>query len=735
MGLRDIKLKLEYRSPESDMAKDFYIPLLKNADLYRRSIGFFSSASLLDISIGIADLARRGGHIQMIASPRLSEEDIDAIDKGYAERNALIEKRLLEGLDKEYTDYFSVERLNLLANLIANGTMEFKIAIMEKKVHGKIGMYHEKLGLISNGEGDTVSFSGSMNESDDGLFVNYEVSDIFTSWKEPERIDLKVKAFERMWNEADPNVKILDFPSVPKKLLEKYKKKEPDFDIDEQEYFQYTSGKTSGIAERSTEYMSEKPDGARMPKGMNLYDYQQGAIDKWKEAGYIGIYDMATGSGKTLTGLGSIARISEDLNDDLTVIILCPYQHLVDQWVEDIVKFNMHPIIGYSTSPQKDWKIRFKNAVQGKRLGIQRFLSFICTNATFRTKFVQEQLSRIKGPVLLVVDEAHNAGAAGFMKYLDDRFKYRLALSATLDRHMDPEGTKILHNYFGEACIHYSLDQAIRDEKLTHYLYYTVVVNLNEEELEAYNALTKEIGKNIVKGKNGKTKLSAHGKLLAIKRAHLVAGAAMKLDALRKEIGQYKDEGNILVYCGATNVMKDNEDESETDEADIKQIQAVTSILGNEFGMSVAEFTAEEPTEQRRMIKERFMDGDLQAIAAIKCLDEGMNIPGIKTAFILASSTNPKEYIQRRGRVLRTAPGKIYARIYDFVTLPRPLENAYGMTEEEKNGDRGLIINEIRRMKEFASSADNSTDTDILINELQDAYNLQDKDIEGEDYE
>lgn len=200
---------------------------------------------------------------------------------------------------------------------------------------------------------------------------------------------------------------------------------------------------------------------------------------------------MATGTGKTFTGLGAIAKISEDLDDELAVVIVCPYQHLVDQWVDDIVKFNIDPVIGYSSSPQKDWKKRLSNAVRNQKLRRdKRFFCFVCTNATFTNAYVQEQICKIKSPILLVVDEAHNFGARTYAKLLDDRFTYRLALSATLERHRDEEGTAALYKFFGKKCIVYTLDRAIDEKKLTPYKYYPVLVHLNDEELQSYEILS-----------------------------------------------------------------------------------------------------------------------------------------------------------------------------------------------------------------------------------------------------
>lgn len=446
---------------------------------------------------------------------------------------------------------------------------------------------------------------------------------------------------------------------------------------------------------------------------------------------------MATGTGKTFTGLGAISKLSEDLNDKLAVVIVCPYQHLVEQWVEDIVRFNMKPIIGYSSSPQKDWKQRLSKAVRDQKIRVDKsFFCFVCTNATFTNSYVQEQISKIHSPVLLVVDEAHNFGAASYARLLDDRFTYRLALSATLERHRDEEGTALLYAFFGKKCIEYSLDRAIEEDKLTPYKYYPVVVHLNDDELTAYEQLSYEMSKCVIKGKNGKYKLNKHGEILALKRARIVAGASEKLDALREEIRPYIHDNNILVYCGATNVLDENADYTSSDTGDIRQIEAVTRILGNEFGMDVAQFTSRENMETRAAIKEQFQRGDrLQAIVAIKCLDEGVNIPGIRTAFILASTTNPKEYIQRRGRVLRKAQNKPYAVIYDFVTLPRPLDSVSSLTTEQAQRDLTLVKNELARIKEFGRLSQNSMDANNLIWDIQEAYHITDEESEEGGFE
>jgi len=727
VGLKDHKVKSEYRSLIDNVVQDFYIPLLKEAVSYKRAVGFFSSSSLVEISKGIAGMAAEGGKIQIVASPYLSDEDIDAIRHGYEDRNKIIERALLTQISEKPTDYYSMERLNLLAALIADGVMDIQIAYTEDK--NRIGMYHEKMGIIEDVHGDKIAFSGSNNESATAMTINYETMDVFTSWgdsSEIERVRLKENAFYSIWHDTEPNIKVLKFPNITDALIERYRRKPANFAIDDEQFVRRMLTYASKISDISSTYRG--PIGARVPDDITLREYQKEAISVWVGENYRGIYDMATGTGKTLTGLGAISKLSEDLDDILAVVIVCPYQHLVEQWVEDIVRFNIKPIIAYGDSPQKDWKKRLSRAVRDQKLRRDKsFFCLVCTNATFAKDYVQDEISKIQSPILLVVDEAHNFGARTYARLLDDRFTYRLALSATLDRHRDDEGTAMLYDFFGKKCIEYSLDKAIDEDKLTKYKYYPIPVFLTEEELEKYEQKSYEMSKCLIKGKDGKYKLNKRGEILAMERARIVAGASQKLEKLREYIAPYAQDNNILVYCGATNVIDEKEDYSSADEEDVRQIEAVTRILGNEFGMEVAKFTSEENMETRATIKEQFQKGDrLQAIVAIKCLDEGVNIPGIRTAFILASTTNPKEYIQRRGRVLRKAENKPFAEIYDFVTLPRELDSVSGLTTEQAQRDLSLVKNELARIKEFGRLSMNSMEANDLIWDIQEAYHIID---------
>lgn len=725
MSLRDVTLKSEYRTLKDDIAKDFYIPALKQSISYKRAVGFFSSTILAMITDGLYELYQNGGYIQILASPRLSDEDIEAIRLGYENRDIIIKNAVVREL-RDYEDFKTRDRLNLLACLIAEGRLDFEI--VEPMLTNGSGMYHEKVGIITDAEGNIVAFSGSMNESSNAVENNYESFDVFCSWKnaDEERVMSKVEAFNRLWEDQEENVKVFKFPEVKDLFIKKYQtdcyclQKERDCDFDE-------------VAEPKVDYDRVATDdniAFVRPEWLHLYDYQLEAIDKWQNNNYCGIFDMATGTGKTYTGLAAVARLCENV-EKLAIIIVCPYQHLVEQWAGDVRKFGVNPIVGYSGSKNKDYKRRLASDLFDFRMGIKKRLCFLCTNKTFASRAIQEVLGKTRGEhVLLVVDEAHNIGAEHLRKTLSVNYEYRLALSATLERYQDDDGTMAIKRFFGEKCIEYNLGRAIQEEKLTPYYYYPIVTSLSKEEYKIYQELTKKMMSCLIKI-NGKLTLNELGKRLAIKRARVVSGAVDKISKLRDLIeGGYKDKNNMLVYCGATRLVEQDGDISIHD--DIRQIDYISRMLNIDYDMRTAQFTSKENAEERELRLRSFAEGEIQALVAIKCLDEGVNVPQIQTAFILASTMNPKEYIQRRGRVLRLYPGKKFAVIYDFITLPHAIEDVPYLDADVRAGDISLVKKELCRLLEFERLAKNKHEADEIYSELIDAYELYDFDVGNE---
>lgn len=705
MSLQDIEIKAEYRSLLDQVAKDFFVPLLSQAISYKRAVGFFSSSALVEISKGIIALVENGGEIELIASPYLSEEDIKSIRDGYELRDDVVKRAIRREL-RDAQNAKEESRLNLLSYLISEGHLDIKIALTKNE--NELGMYHEKMGLIEDAEGNVVAFSGSMNESRTAFLVNYESIDVFCSWKgDDERVRTKSQAFTAIWNNFEQNIEIIDFPELKQEIIEKYKRNFPDFKIDKTDFGSLTLGNID--------------QWIQLPDWLCLYDYQKGAISNWQEHDFRGIFDMATGSGKTLTALGGLERLCKIIKSNLGVVIVCPYQHLIEQWVEDIRQFNIEPLICYSAY---NWKKKFKNTISDFRFGVIKNFCVITTNDTLATEYFQKEIDKLKGNICLLVDEAHNFGARRQLECMKEAYKYRLALSATLERRHDEDGTNRLKEFFGEKCIEYSLEQAIKDDKLTPYYYYPIPVYLESDELDEYNELTEKII-NIIRKSPKNSPLPQSAEMLLIKRARVVAAARNKIPALYKIIkNDYANDNQMLIYCGATTVENSCYIEGKVNTDEKRQIEIVVEMLGKELGMRVSKFTSEENSKEREDIKEFFKNGDmLQALVAIRCLDEGMNIPGIRTAFILASSTNPKEYIQRRGRVLRKAPNKPYAKIYDFITLPRDLDYPVN-SSTHLNSEYSLIRREYERMEDFARLSENPSEVIKLQDKITEFYNL-----------
>lgn len=632
------------------------------------------------------------------------------------------------------------DAISLLLNYCVGENPKFEIHTYQDSSHSSF--LHAKC-YIFKGKNDSCAIVGSSNFTKKGLEDNSELnylemnsSNVVVRPENGTSVKGHIFWFDEKWKNSKSWGKIFIYTVLKTNIgCRSFSKGIENKFISEKKKLQIEKIQNGEI--------ENKMNIPRIPSDITLFDYQNEAISEWEKQNYKGIFDMATGTGKTLTGLGAVSKLSEVLNDRLAVFIVCPYQHLVEQWVEDIEQFGMKPIIGYSSSEQKNWKSLLKYAVEDFNLEIKNktFFCFISTNATFSSEFVQNQISKLHGNALLVVDEAHNFGAEYLRKLLSNKFSYRLALSATLERHGDKEGTQSLYDYFGKKCIEYGLERAIKEKKLTRYKYYPVVVSLTDDEFVYYEQYSREISKCVVKGKNGKLKLNEKGKRIALQRARLVAGAANKIGALKEQIMPYINDNHILVYCGATKVFDENSglDDSNDDEISEgkRQIEVVTDLLGNLLGMKVAQFTSKENMQERAVIKQEFSEGkNLQALIAIKCLDEGVNIPAIKTAFILASTTNPKEYIQRRGRVLRKSDGKDFAEIYDFITLPRPLTEVIYETEEQKKKGRTLVINELVRAIEFARLSMTEISAMERIEEIKKLYELTDKDlIFKEDFE
>lgn len=719
MSFNDLKIRNIYIVPRNDVVNDFFVPVLAQSVRYDRGSAYFSSQALYEMTVGIKGLIDNGGKMRYIISPEnLSQEDIDAIHDGYKRRDDYKRGNLLSRTEYYFNpqNYYEKERLSILAYLIANSYLDIKIAIPKNVQHK--GVFHYKFGVFTDNVGNEILFNGSNNETENAIHNNNEIFNTYSTLKGDDECISEVSSlFEDLWNNNDKYDEVFDFPEDIKAKILTYYKENPNFDIDKEEF--------------RKEVMHSEP---KKPEAIKLHEYQEKAVKNWADNNYIGIFDMATGSGKTWTALYGITKLLE--KERVVVTICCPYQHLVDQWCEDLDKWGFDYYAGYTGSKTRQWKKKLHENILDFNRKISKYLCFITTNASFATKYVQDELSSVDGKQLLVVDEAHNFGTKRLLSLLDDRYNYRLALSATIDRYNDKSGTQGLYDFFEKKCISYTLKDAIHDDKLTHYFYYPVIVYLTSEELEKYNQLTEDLRRETRYDKdNDKVFFSEKGKKILIERARVVAGAENKISKLRELMSTRTHTQHNLIYCGATTVNDVDYKDGVANYEEKRQVDAVTKMLSTDLHMKVSRFTSAEDAEERRKLIKAFDEGTMcQALVAIKCLDEGISIKSIETAYILASSTNPREYIQRRGRVLRKFPGKTYAYIYDFVTLPRNLKTVN--KDNDKETDMSLLKRELIRVKDFEKLAENPSDSDKIFKRIEETYgyiNLSDD--EEDNYE
>ena len=466
-------------------------------------------------------------------------------------------------------------------------------------------------------------------------------------------------------------------------------------DIDWQQLAQRYSKKNIRykVREKNNNYQYHTLGTPRFPQKLKLRDYQQEAIFSWFNNRGRGTLKMATGSGKTIIALAIAFELYRQIGLQV-LIIICPYQHLVLQWQRECESFNLSPILAMNRI--NSWQNDLSTQLYNIRAQKQSFLTVITTNSTLISEGFQSQVKFFPEKTLIVGDEAHNLGATKLVASLPRNVGLRLALSATPQRHYDESGTDALLDYFGKVLQpEFTLEDAIKKGALVPYLYYPVFVELTESESFLYAKITKRIGFALSENSNWEN--NDNLTFLLTKRSRLVATAANKLVALKSLMQNRLYTTHTLFYCGDGYVDNYHQDYN-------RQIAAVTRILGKELGYKVNTYTAETPMEKREKLRSQFERGVLQGLVAIRCLDEGVDIPAITTAIILASTNNPRQFIQRRGRILRPYPGKKQAVLFDMIAIPPKLDRKTWEIEKK------LLDKELIRFIEFAELADNAAE-------------------------
>ena len=691
-NLQNLNIDFEYRSDTQDIVQEFYIPCLSVSTEYYRAVGYFTSDSLELVARGLEALIKKEGRMFLVASPFMKKEDIEALEEGYSKREDIISQSLTNQIPDLLNDLeaFSARRWECLSWMIANGNLEVKIAVPRNN-NCDFGIYHEKIGLFQDSQGRRIAFSGSANETAGGLVNNFESIDVYRSWVETDRVERKWNNFQKLWSNTTDNLKIFPFPKACK---EKLIRLSPD------------TAPTIYISNSGHSMATEGPD---IPYGLTLRDYQKEAINNWFSNNGRGTLKMATGSGKTIIALSAILRLVKKVQLQVAIVV-CPFRHLVTQWDEEARKFGFNPILAFQS--RESWDGLLNSRLYNIDSDKSECLIIITTNRTFASSAFQSKLRYLPQKTIIVADEAHNLGAKRLRNCLPDQVRFRLALSATPERWFDEEGTEAIFDYFGKVLEpEFTLKDALKAGALVPYRYYPVLVELTEDELEVYLDLSAKIAKAFTDSDDDEPndRLTA----LLMQRARLIATAKNKMVKLRELMSQKREEDHMLIYCG------DGKVEVEEDVELYRHVEAVCKLLGQDLGIRVARFTAETSMDDRKAKIQQLDQGILQGLVAIRCLDEGVDIPSIKTAVILASSGNPRQFIQRRGRILRRNPGKDAATVYDMIVVP-PKETT--SSESERN----LLKKELRRFVEFADLAQNSGTARAEILELQSQFGLLD---------
>lgn len=675
MSLKNLDIKLSYVSMGKDNISDaFLVPALKQAVLYRRSVGFFSSGVLAAIIDGIVGLSRNGGKIQLIASPRLDEDDIEAINLGYQAREEIISGAFTKDFNSEI-ERLDDSMLQLLAALIANDTLDIKIAVTET-----LGIYHDKLGILEDSEGNRVVFYGSPNSSLNAYQNNYEKIRVVKSWNSSDAniIDDECEEFEKLWSGLNPYVHVLDYTKAANmNILQLISKR-----------------KASGNSEAASP--------------IKLRDYQIAAINAWVENNYHGFYVMATGTGKTWTAIFSAKKLFESHPGML--VICAPYKHLVRQWSEDLIQAFPHAKLIMVSSENQNWDEQITQEIIRKRYHPDNQIIIVSTIASFRMPRFMRTLNKSDEEKLLIVDEAHRF--TDRPETLKKQFKYLLGLSATPFSGISAEKGLELMDWFGGQVFNLPIEEALDRNYLVPYHYYPIYVESTSDEEARFRHQTQ----NIISCFRGKKCINPDLLVKSIRnRLRIISMAEEKMRNIDDIISKVMEKDHFVVYCGDGRLF-DNEAGEE-----LRQIQAIKKVL-NKHGYKSSQFTATENMKERMDLVDAFNKQEISALAAIRCLDEGINIPSIKSALILSSNDDYREFVQRRGRILRLYGSKKYANIYDVIVLP-----SYDM--------QGWAKIEFRRFLEYARLALNWNELkDELESKLQ-LYGLTIDDIDVYDYD
>lgn len=695
MNLKAISLEDRYKTYEGPSpVTEFFIPCLKNSIKYDRAVGYFTSSGVEELEDGLKVFQENQGRIRLITSTRLESGDLEDIRNGYSLREkaqANFHKNL------EEIQQTSPHLLGYIGMLIKNKILDIKIAVFK---NNQDTLYHEKIGFFTDQSGQQIYFIGSNNETHGGHVINGESFEVLSSWNESRRVKSACDEFEKLWNGQVETLEVLEIFQVSRELLERHAISYPN------------PPDKNTIKPQKIVINDEKEiilDGELINETFELRPYQQDAVDSWINNGGCGVLKMATGTGKTVTAIGAIRQLLESKPDvePLLILITCPYENLITQWDESFSTTHYQRVLCYVS--RDIWfgvaqRLLSTLELQQKGVGI-----FITTHATFSKANLRNLISTWRGKLLVISDEVHHMGAKSRYKKLPTNNTFTMGLSATPEKHGDPIGTTAVFEYFGPVVYELPLEKAIQMGFLSPYEYLPIKVHLTDDEFDIYKRLTARIAQ-LASQTEGEFNDDGNPELYKAFRARNAAlgNCESKLGAFKEQVLKRKDLCYQLVYCseGASELQED------------KQLVEVLKILGHELEMTARKYISGVSKTERKKILNDFKAQNLKFVVSMKCLDEGVDLPDARVAYILASSTDPRQWVQRRGRILRLpSDGQPkLAMIIDFVTLP-PI----GV-----NGEIGrtLVVKELERVGQFGKDSMNPEVAQKFESEIRKNYGV-----------
>jgi superfamily II DNA or RNA helicase len=729
----------DYKTGSADEPLQFYLDALCNSKTFDILLGYFSSSAIKLLSLGFANFIYSGGQMRAVINNVLSEEDKNAITKGQNKEtfSTIYDFKDIKGLHQSLDEY-SRHFFECFSWLIANDKVEIKI--IKPKV-GK-GISHYKSGVFADGE-NTVSYKSSCNFTYYGFIENLEELECRLSWddeRSKRSVYKQMKNFEDIFSGNSEAVEYLTIDDVKASIKNEFGNKniqellmqEKELLNKRDKIFNNPKIKNSiRTAVGKIEEFEKRESLPKFPFEEGPREYQKNAYLKWVENNKKGLFAMATGTGKTLTALNCLLKEYKK-EDTYKAIILVPTLELVEQWKQECKKFNYTNLITVSSKDKWKDKLSFYNTLS--KLNNPSFI-VIATYASFVKDKFQNFFKDLPKDTIFIADEVHNIGAPNISKLLPKiHLEKRIGLSATPNRIYDDTGNVSIDSFFNDKepyTYNFSMQKAIEEEYLCKYYYYPHIVALTEYEFEKYREISKKLAQ-FIDPVTKSFKKCKELEILLLRRKRIIHKAENKLPKFKTIINQeFNKRGNLkytLIYTpegileNNDNIIEDNYIENEEDIYLIDQYtKAITDI---DYSIMARKFTSK--TKNRKSVIKQFSEGNLHVLTSMKCLDEGVDVPRAELAIFCASTGNPRQFIQRRGRVLRKSKGKQFAYIHDLVVIPK-LD--MDKNDETFNTERSFILNEMKRVENFFSLAINKAEVYEKLSEICMHYNISLYDI------